>query len=72
MSTLPRKPMSNVEYVLAEIRSARAHANLWCNELDTIGIALKASLITPETAVAHLRDCPFFAPAVDRIVIEGE
>jgi hypothetical protein len=61
--------MSNTEYVLSEIRLARAHADLWRNYLDTLGVALKANLITPETAVVELRDCPFFEPIVDRTVI---
>jgi hypothetical protein len=66
---LARKPMSNAEYLLAEIRLARAHASLQLNLLDTIGTALKGNLITPEMAVAELRDCPFFEPLVDRPVI---
>jgi hypothetical protein len=52
-------------------RSARpsAHAGLWQNHLNTVGVALKANLITPEAAVAELRDCPFFDPLVDRPII---
>jgi hypothetical protein len=61
--------MSNVEYLLAEIRLARAHASLQLNLLDTIGTALKAGLISPEMAVAELRECGFFHPLVDRPVI---
>jgi hypothetical protein len=63
------KPLSNGEYVLSEIRLARAHASLWMNHLDVIGVALKANMITPETAVAELRECGFFQPMVDRPVI---
>jgi hypothetical protein len=66
---LTRKPMSNTEYLLAEIRKASAHAGLWQNHLNTVGVALKSHLITPEAAVAELRDCPFFEPLVDRPVI---
>jgi hypothetical protein len=66
---LARKPMSNAEYVLAEIRKASAHAGLWQNHFNTVGVALKANLITPEAAVAELRDCPFFDPLVDRPII---
>jgi hypothetical protein len=66
---LAPKPMSNAEYVLAEIRKASAHAGLWQNHLNAAGIALEANLITPEAAVAELRDCPFFDPIVDRPVI---
>ena len=66
---LARKPRRNAEYVLSEIRLARAHAALWQNHLDTIGVALKANLITAEQAVAELRDCGFFQPMVDRPVV---
>jgi hypothetical protein len=66
---LNRRPMSNGEYLLAEIRKASAHAGLWQAHLNTVGIALKANLITPEAAVAELRDCGFFDPVVDRPVI---
>jgi hypothetical protein len=66
---LGRKPMSNAEYLLAEIRLARAHASLWVNTLDTLGVALKGNLISPETAVAQLRECQFFQPIVDAPVI---
>lgn len=66
---LARKPLSNTEYLLTEIRLARAHASLWVNTLDTLGVALKANLISPEMAVAELRECGFFQPVVDRPVI---
>jgi hypothetical protein len=66
---LARKPMSNGEYLLAEIRKASAHAGLWQTHLNAVGVALKANMISPEAAVAELRDCPFFDPLVDRPVI---
>jgi hypothetical protein len=66
---LNRKPMSNAEYVLVEIRRARCHASQWVSELDTLGVALKGNFITPEAAVAELRHCPFFEPIVDRPVV---
>ena len=68
-SALARKPLSNAEYVLAEIRKASAYAGLWQNHLNTVGVALKANLITPEAAVAELRDCSLFEPIVDRPLI---
>jgi hypothetical protein len=68
---LNRKPLSNVEYLLSEIRLASAHAGLWQNHLNTIGVALKANLISPEAAVAELRECEFFQPLVDRPVVAG-
>jgi hypothetical protein len=61
--------MSNVEYLLAEIRKASAHAGLWQNHINTVGVALRANMISPETAVAELRDCPFFMPLVDNPVV---
>jgi hypothetical protein len=68
-SVVARRPLSNREYLLAEIRIARSHASLWVSHLDALGIALKAGLITPEAAVAELRVCAFFEPIVDRPVI---
>ena len=64
-----RKPLLHHEYLLGEIRLASAHAGIWQNQLNVVGVALKAHLITPEQALAKLRDCPFFSPMVDRPVI---
>ena len=64
-----RRPLSNREYLLADIRIARQHAALWQSQLDALGIALKANLITPEMAVAELRSCGFFEPIVDRPIV---
>jgi hypothetical protein len=64
-----RRPLSNREYLLAEIRIARQHAALWQSHLDALGVALKANLISPEMAVSELRECGFFHPLVDRPVI---
>jgi hypothetical protein len=61
-----RKPLLHHEYLLGEIRLASAHAGIWQNQLNVVGVALKAHLITPEQALAELRDCPFFSPMVDR------
>jgi hypothetical protein len=46
---------SHREYLLAELRSARLKSQLWTNHLDTIGIALRANLITPSGRSASLR-----------------
>jgi hypothetical protein len=54
---------------LGEIRLASAHAGIWQNQLNVVGVALKARLITPEQALGELRDCPFFRPMVDHPVI---
>jgi hypothetical protein len=67
-----RKPLLHHEYLLGEIRLASAHAGIWQNQLNVVGVALKAHLITPEQALAELRDCPFFAPMCDRPSIGGE
>ena len=61
----PRKPLSNHEYLLAEMRLARTWADIWRNQIDTVGLALKSRWITPEKAVEELSNCPFFAPLVD-------
>jgi len=42
------------EYLLSEIRAARIQATLWRCQLDTVGIALKARLITADQAMKEL------------------
>jgi hypothetical protein len=42
------------EYLLCEIRAARIQAQLWQAQLDTVGIALKAGMITPDKAIREL------------------
>jgi len=42
------------EYLLSEIRAARIQADLWRCQLDTVGIALKARLITADQAMKEL------------------
>ena len=63
--TTPRKPLSNHEYLLAEIRLARNWLDVWRGQIDTVGLALRSRWITPEKAVEELSNCPFFAPLVD-------
>lgn len=46
-----------VDYLLAEVRCAVIRAKLWQNDLTAIGIALKAGLIDPDSAIEHLADC---------------
>jgi hypothetical protein len=43
-------------YLLAELRCAALRARLWANEIDTIGVALRAGWIEPEKAIAAIRD----------------
>ena len=45
------------EYLLAELRAAALRARLWQADIDAVGIALKAGLISPDQAVEHLSDC---------------
>jgi hypothetical protein len=45
------------EYLLAELRAAALRTRLWQADIDTIGIALKAGLISPDQAVEHLSEC---------------
>jgi len=45
------------EYLLAELRAATLRARLWQADIDVVGLALKAGLISPDQAVEHLSDC---------------
>jgi hypothetical protein len=42
-------------YLLAELRAASARARLWQCDIDAIGIALKAGVITVEQALTELQ-----------------
>jgi len=45
------------EYLLTELRAAALRARLWQADIDAVGLALKAGLISPDQAVEHLSDC---------------
>jgi hypothetical protein len=45
------------EYLLAGLRAAALRARLWQADIDAVGLALKAGLISPDQAVEHLCDC---------------
>jgi hypothetical protein len=45
------------EYLLAELRAATLRARLWQADIDAVGLALKAGLISADQAVEHLADC---------------
>ena len=45
------------EYLLAELRAAALRARLWQVDIDAVGLALKAGLISSNQAVEHLSDC---------------
>jgi hypothetical protein len=45
------------EYLLAELRAATLRARLWQADIDAVGLALKARLISPDQAVERLSDC---------------
>jgi hypothetical protein len=49
--------MTRIEYLLAELRCARARARLWQADIDAVAIALKGGLIHPEQALELLHDC---------------
>ena len=49
--------MTRVDYLLAELRCARARARLWQADIDAVAIALKGGLIHPEQALDLLHDC---------------
>jgi hypothetical protein len=45
------------EYLLAELRVAALRARLWQADIDAVGLALKAGLISPDQAVEYLSHC---------------
>ena len=45
------------EFLLAELRAAALRARVWHADIDAVGLALKAGLISPDQAVEHLSDC---------------
>jgi hypothetical protein len=49
--------MSRIEYLLAEFRCASLRARLWQADIDAVGMALKAGLVSPEQALELLHDC---------------
>jgi hypothetical protein len=49
--------MIRQDYLLAELRCASLRARLWQADIDAVGLALKAGLITPEQALDTLADC---------------
>jgi hypothetical protein len=44
------------EYLIASLRCAKLRISLLGNELDTIGVALKYQVITPDAAIAAIND----------------
>jgi hypothetical protein len=44
-------------YLLQELRCASLRARLWQADIDAVGLALKAGLVTPEQALELLADC---------------
>jgi hypothetical protein len=59
------------EFLMGALCSARLRVRLLQNEIDTVGIAIKSGLITPEVAFEWLRDIDAlqFVPEIGR---EGE
>jgi hypothetical protein len=51
---------SRREYLLGELRCAALRARLAATDIDTIGLALKANLLSPEQAIELARDCDVF------------
>lgn len=45
---------AGVDYVLAEIRVASLRLRLLLNEVDAAGLAVKAGLLSADTAIEHL------------------
>ena len=50
-------PPPRIEYLLQELRCASLCARLRASDIDAVGLALKAGLITPEQAIEMLDDC---------------
>jgi hypothetical protein len=44
------------EFMLGALRVASLRAEMWKSELNRIGVALKADMITPELAVMWLKE----------------
>ena len=57
MTNLEPVERDKLEYLLAELRAAAPRARLWQADIDAVGLALKAGLISPDQAVEHLSDC---------------
>lgn len=47
-------PNVNVDFLLASMRCASLNLKLWSNEIDAIGVALKAGLYSTDDALADL------------------
>lgn len=47
---------TKTDYLLSELRCASLRARLLQSDVDAIGVALKAGLISPDEAVEHLAD----------------
>jgi hypothetical protein len=45
------------DYLMAELRCASLRARLWQADIDAVGMALKAGLVSPEQALELLHDC---------------
>jgi hypothetical protein len=48
---------TRIEYLLAELGCAAVRARLWQHDIEAVGLALKANLISPEQALELLDDC---------------
>jgi hypothetical protein len=49
--------MNRVDYLLQELRCAALRARLAAADIDAVGLALKAGLVTPDQALELLSDC---------------
>jgi hypothetical protein len=54
----PARNNPRIDYLLQELRCAALRVRLWAGDIDAVGLALKASLVTPEQAIGMLEDCP--------------
>ena len=49
--------MTRRDYLIAELRCASLRARLQVQDIDAVGMALKAGLVEPEQALELLADC---------------
>lgn len=56
------------EFLISSLRCAKLRVALLSNEIDTIGVALKHRLMSPDEAIAAIDDLeawPFLAPQIE-------
>ena len=60
----------NADFLLAVLRVERLRLSCIIADIDAIGIALGAGMITPAQAVAHMHDLGIVAPLAQEVVAD--